>query len=144
MRAELGGSPNSPLPYARLASIALREHIPAEALAPARRAIALSPSSAEAHYLLGRALLEAGDGQTAIGELEEARMLNPDSPEVHFSLARAYARAKRDDDAAKERETFARLNELSQVQKSAGGQQTYAGPRNSGSLSNAAPGQTPE
>ena len=144
MRAELSTSPNSPLPYVRLASIALRQRKPADALSPARRAIALTPSSAEAHYLLGRALLETGEEQSAVAELEQARALNPGSPEVHYSLARAYARANRETDAAQERATFARLNELSQTQKSGDGQQTYAGPREGSTLSNARSSQTPQ
>ncbi len=134
MRAELALSPQSPLPLLRLASIALRQHTPAEALAPARRALAPEPSSAEAHYLLGRALLETGDAPAAIQELEQARNLNAGSPDRPLHLARAYARASMGEAAARERAIFAQLNEAAEAQKKRGSEQVYAGPRTSGGL----------
>ena len=48
MRAEATLNPGSALPYVRLASIALRRHMAADALAPARQAVALDAHSAEA------------------------------------------------------------------------------------------------
>jgi tetratricopeptide (TPR) repeat protein len=128
MNAEIAISPKSELPYVSLASIKVREHKAAEAIPFARRALTLSPQSAEAHYLLGRASLETGDDATAIRELEVAAKLSPGSPEVHFNLAKAYARAQRTEEATRERATFARLNELAQVEKSQKGNQIYTGP----------------
>jgi tetratricopeptide (TPR) repeat protein len=135
MRAEISISPNSELPYVRLASIDLREHKAADAIPFARRALSLSPQSAEAHYLLGRASLEVGDDATALSELEIATKLSPDSPEVHFNLAKAYSRAKMPDAATKERAAFARLNELSQAEKSRSGNQMYSGPHDPNNVS---------
>ena len=80
MRAEILISPTTELPWIRLASIALRQHQPADALDPARHALALAPQSTEAHYLLGRASLETGDDATALRELETAREAEPRQP----------------------------------------------------------------
>ena len=128
MRAELPISPESELPFVRLASIALRQHKAAEAITWAKSAISLAPNSVEGHYLLGRASLETGDDPTAVRELEIAARLSPGSPEIHFNLAKAYARAKMPDKAQLERATFARLNEVAEIQKSHQGSQVYAGP----------------
>ncbi len=135
MTAEIAISPKSELPYVSLASIKVREHKPAEAIPFAQRALTLSPQSAEAHYLLGRASLEAGDDVTAVRELEIAAKLSPGSPEVHFNLAKAYARAQRTEDATRERATFAQLNELAQAQKNQKGTQVYAGPHDTNMVS---------
>jgi predicted Zn-dependent protease len=135
MHAEIAISPKSELPYVSLASIKVREHKAAEAIPFAQRALSLSPQSAEAHYLLGRASLETGDDATAVRELEIAAKLSPGSPEVHFNLAKAYARAQRTEEATRERATFARLNELAQVQKNQKGNQVYSGPHDTNMVS---------
>lgn len=129
MRREISASPTSELPYIGLASIYLREHLPAAAIPVAKRALSLSPRSAEAHYLLGRSALEAGDDIVAVHELETASRLSSGSLEVHFNLAKAYTRAKMTDAAARERAIFARLNELSENEKKQGANQSYSGPR---------------
>ena len=134
MQAEISISPNSQLPFLRLASIHLRKHEAATAIPFARKALALSPQSAEAHYLLGRASLEVGDDATALSELEIATKLSPGSPEAHFNLAKAYSRANMPDAAAKERAAFARLNELTQIQKSQAPNQMYTGPHDPGTV----------
>jgi predicted Zn-dependent protease len=135
MHAEIPVSPRSELPFVRLASIALKEHKAEDAIPLARQALGLSVQSAEAHYLLGRASLEVGDDATALRELEIAAKLSPGSPEVHFNLAKAYSRAKMTEAAAKERATFARLNELSDIEKNQSGNQIYAGPHDSNDVS---------
>jgi predicted Zn-dependent protease len=103
-------SPASPLPYLRLASIGLQRRQSPEALAAAKKAVGLAPESSEAHYLLGRSLLEDGDTTAAIHELEAARQMSPNSPKVRFNLARAYSKANRTADAQQERAEFERLN----------------------------------
>ena len=125
MREETKISPNSELPYIRLASMALKRHQPAEALPLAQRAVQLAESSAEGHYLLGRASLELGKEEDAIRQLEIASRLEPGSPEVHFNLAKAYARAKLMDKAEQERATFVRLNALAEQRRSQSGNQAY-------------------
>jgi tetratricopeptide (TPR) repeat protein len=119
MQAERTISPQSELPCLRLASIALRQSDPAPAVKWAQCALDLNHDSVDAHYLLGRASLETGDVNTAIGELETASSLSPESPEIHFNLARAYAKAKMTEKAQRERETFSRLNEAQKTSQAA-------------------------
>ena len=150
MQTEAKLSPQSALPWIRIASISLKQHQPADALPAARTAILLAPDSADAHYVLGRATLETGDVQQAIPELEKSISMAPNSPEPHFALARAYAKAGLADKATEERATFARLNELAEQQRASTGSQAYQGPRdaagssilNSGSVESTAKPQT--
>jgi tetratricopeptide (TPR) repeat protein len=127
LRQEILISPESELPYARMASIALKMHRPADALPSAQRAVELGPDSAEAHYLLGRSCLEAGQREKALQELETASKMAPGSPEVHFNLAKAYAKANLPEKAEQERATFARLNALAELERSRHGSQSYSG-----------------
>jgi Flp pilus assembly protein TadD len=62
-----------------------------------------------AHEIYGRTLLERGDHEGAIKELETALGISIDLPEAHFSLARAYTKANRPADAERERQLFLRL-----------------------------------
>ena len=110
MKAERRISPRSELPCLRLASIALRQNDPAPAVRWSQCALDLAPDSVDAHYLLGRASMDANDLTTAIKQLEIAETLSPESPEIHFNLARAYAKAKLPEKAAEERDIFTRLN----------------------------------
>jgi predicted Zn-dependent protease len=80
-----------------------------EAQGAAERAVEMAPSLFASHVALGRALVEQGDLDRGIGELQGALLLAPEAAEVHFALARAYARAGREEDAARERAEFARL-----------------------------------
>jgi tetratricopeptide (TPR) repeat protein len=89
-----------------------------EARVVAERAVELSPTLFATHTALGRALVETGEVDRGIRELEQAVGLAPESPEVHFALARAYARAGREADAARERTEFSRLE---QARTAAGG-----------------------
>lgn len=92
-----------------------------EALPLAEKAVQLSPKLYAARNVLGRVLLELGQVERSIKELEEGVKLAPSSPEMHFALARAYTRAGRKEDAARERETFKKLqdeyNEKRQVEE---------------------------
>lgn len=123
LRKETRISPQSALPYLRLASVALQTHHPDKGLEYARRAVELSPDSGKAHYALGRSWLELGKTDLAIAELEAAREMAPSSPEVRFNLARAYAKAGRTDAAEQERAVFVKLNAQAEQQRSAYGSQ---------------------
>lgn len=132
MEAERAISPGSEMPCIRLASIALRQHNSEDAITWSRRAVLLAANSAEAHYLLGRALFESGDNINAVRELETASRLSPASPEIHFNLAKAYARAKMPEKADQERATFSQLNDIEKNQRSQPG--TYAGHGDAGDV----------
>lgn len=112
MQAELKVSPNSALPWTRIASIDVRQHLPGDAVQAAQTAVKFAPDSAEAHYELGRAWLEDGDTQKAIAELEKANGIKPDNPEIHFVLARAYTKANQPEKAEAERAVFLQLKEM--------------------------------
>jgi predicted Zn-dependent protease len=135
LRDEIRISPGSALPYIRIAFIALKTQRPGDALAAAQRAVQLAPQSAEAHYILGRALLGSGDTQQAIKELETANGMMPNSPEIHFHLARAYSKAKQPEKAEQEREIFARLNTVAEQQRSTRGSQAYGASHDQSDLS---------
>ncbi|MCU1342992.1 MAG: hypothetical protein JWN92_2415 [Candidatus Acidoferrum typicum] len=121
LRDETRLNPSSELAYIRLASIALVLHQATGALEHSRKAVALAPESAEARYMLGRALLEQGDALAGIRELEAARRFAPKSPKVHFNLARAYTQANRTTEAEQERSEFERLKNQAATQPSSYG-----------------------
>jgi len=125
LRDEIRISPESALPYIRIAFIDLKTHRASDALAAAQRAVQMAPQSPEARYVLGRALLSTGDPEHAIKELQMANEMMPNSPEIHYHLARAYSKAKQPDKADEERETFARLNAIAEKQRSLRGSQAY-------------------
>jgi tetratricopeptide (TPR) repeat protein len=81
------------------------------ALPFAEKAVQLAPKMFQARNVLGRVLLDLGQVERAIKELEEGARLAPSSPEMHFALARAYTRVGRKADATRERELFKRLQD---------------------------------
>ena len=81
------------------------------ALPLAEKAVALAPRMYAARNVFGRVLLELGQVQRAINELQEGVRLAPASPEMHFALARAYMRAGRKEEADRENEIFKKLEE---------------------------------
>ncbi len=93
-----------------------------DALPLAEKAVQLAPKLYAARNVLGRVLLELGQVERSIQELEEGVKLAPSSPEMHFALARAYTRAGRKQEAAREREAFKKLqdefNQKRQLDKS--------------------------
>ncbi len=84
----------------------------AAALPYAREAVELDQSSFIAHNAYGRALVETGELEKGIKELEAAAKMAPDSPETRYALAAAYSKAGRKEDAARERAAFVKLNEI--------------------------------
>lgn len=82
-----------------------------DALPLAEKAVQLAPKLYAARNVLGRVLLELGQVDRSIKELEEGVKLAPSSPEMHFALARAYTRAGRKEDAARERQAFKSLQD---------------------------------
>jgi tetratricopeptide (TPR) repeat protein len=80
-----------------------------EALPHAESAVAAEPDFFAAHNALGRVLLELGQTDRSIAELEKAARLSPNSVQTYFSLARAYQRAGRAEDVKRARDTFVKL-----------------------------------
>jgi tetratricopeptide (TPR) repeat protein len=87
------------------------------ALPFAEKAVQLAPKMFQARNVLGRVLLDLGQVERAIKELEEGARLAPSSPEMHFALARAYTRAGRKADAIRERELFKKLQDEFEAQR---------------------------
>jgi tetratricopeptide (TPR) repeat protein len=81
-----------------------------EALPYAESAVQAEPDFFAAHNALGRVLLELGQTDRSIAELEKAARLAPNSVQTYFSLARAYQRAGRAEDVKRARDTFAKLD----------------------------------
>jgi tetratricopeptide (TPR) repeat protein len=117
-RRELRMSPNHHHAMLQIAYELIKEGKAAEALPHAEQATQLAPNLFAAHNALGRALLDAGEVEKAIAAFERAMALAPDSPEVRFSLARAYTRAGRDEDAARERAEFLKLEKARRTARS--------------------------
>jgi len=81
------------------------------ALPLAEKAVQLDPKMFPARNVLGRVLLQLGQIDRAIKELEEGARLAPTSPEMHYALGRAYRRAGREEDAKRETALFQKLQE---------------------------------
>ena len=108
-KRELEISPNHFPAMVQMAFEYLKRDQYNDALPLAEKAVQLAPKLYAARNVLGRVLLEVGQVDRSIKELEEGIKLAPASPEMHFALARAYTRAGRKQDAARERETFQKL-----------------------------------
>ncbi len=83
----------------------------------AEKAVQLDPNLFASHNALGRILLELGQTERAIKELEISVKQAPDSPETHFALSRAYAKAGRKAEAERARNEFTRLDKLRRANK---------------------------
>jgi tetratricopeptide (TPR) repeat protein len=90
----------------------------AAALPWAQKAVAAVPKDFAARKALGQALLDSGDIDGAIKELQTGIAFAPESPGLHFTLAKAYQRAGRLEDAARERDEFTRLDKLARSRRS--------------------------
>ena len=110
-KRELEISPNHFPSMVQMAFEYLKRDQYNEALPLAEKAVQLAPKLYAARNVLGRVLLELGQVDRSIKELEQGVKLAPASPEMHFALARAYTRAGRKEDAARERETFKKLQD---------------------------------
>ncbi len=82
----------------------------AEGLPFAEQAARVAPDVPAARLALGRALLDLGQTERAVAELEKGTALAPESPDLQFALARAYQRAGRADAAERARQEFLRLD----------------------------------
>jgi tetratricopeptide (TPR) repeat protein len=117
-KRELEIQPDHPASMVQIAYELVNRGEAATALPWAQKAVAAVPKDFSAHKALGQALLDTGDVDGAIKELQIGIKLAPESPGLHFSLAKAYQRAGRLDEAAREREEFTRLDRLARTRKS--------------------------
>jgi tetratricopeptide (TPR) repeat protein len=101
----------------QIAQLLTRLGRPADALPFAEKAVRVAPGIPGARLVLGRALLETGDAVRAVTELEKGAELAPQSADMHFSLARAYQRAGREQEAARAREEFLKLDRASRERR---------------------------
>jgi tetratricopeptide (TPR) repeat protein len=109
---ELQNWPKHALARCQLANIKLRNKDIEGGLPLAEEAVKIAPRLPLAHYVLGRLLLDAGQNNRAIAELETVSQMVPNEPKIYFALARAYTKAKRKQDADKARATFTRLSQV--------------------------------
>jgi len=84
-----------------------------EGLKYAEQALRLEPSSADAHYLTGKALLKLGRTREAVDELLQAEKLNPEDGKPHFLLAQAFDRLGEEQKANGERQALVRIRQRS-------------------------------
>jgi tetratricopeptide (TPR) repeat protein len=117
-KRELDLQPEHPWSLIQIAFEYVNRGDAATGLPWAKRAAAAAPNAFPARKALGQALLETGDIDGAIRELQAGIKLAPESPGLHFQLARAYQRAGRLEDAARAREEFTRLDRLARTQRS--------------------------
>ena len=123
---ELKKNPDHVPSLLQIAMEYLRQGKHQEALPLAERAHGLLPNFFTSRKVLGRVLLETGQFQRAVQELEVGVQLKPEDPEMHFALSRAYARAGRKTEAERARREFLRLDGIYRSQRegpqSVGGQ----------------------
>jgi tetratricopeptide (TPR) repeat protein len=110
-RKEIAISPRHVPARVQIALEYLKRGEPALGLPFAEEAVTITPGFFAAHNALGRVLLDLGQMDRSIAELETAVKQAPNSPQSHFALATAYGRAGRKDDAARERAEFLKLTE---------------------------------
>ena len=94
-KRELALQPNHAPSLLQIAYEYLNEKNAEAALPWAKQAVEAAPNSFGSHKALGDALLETGDIEGALRELQTAARLAPDSPSTRLSLARAFQRAGR-------------------------------------------------
>jgi tetratricopeptide (TPR) repeat protein len=100
----------------------------------AEEAIKISPQLPLGHYMLGLLLLDTGNYQGAILELESVRAAYPNEAKLYFALGSAYALAGRKQDAARARATFERLNQEQQGKQRSEDDNSVSGPGTAGEL----------
>jgi len=116
-KRELELQPGHPSSITQIAYEYLKQGDGQAALPWARKAVEAAPKEFTARKALGQALLETGDVDAAIAELQAGIALAPTSPGLHFTLARALQRAGRLEDAERARAEFTRLDRLARTQK---------------------------
>lgn len=122
-------TPNDILSWLRIASVEYKVNS-AAGIPYATEAVRRGPNIPLAHYLLGLLLLDTGDYQKALPQLEIARKAFPQDGKIYLSLAVAYAHVGRPQDSARARAEFLRLRQSagSEQQNTNPDQSTYGVP----------------
>jgi tetratricopeptide (TPR) repeat protein len=107
-KQEITNHPDHVLSRLRIAAVLYKEDS-AAGIPYAEEAIKLDPRLGFAHYLLGLLLLDTGNYEKALPELEIAQKSFPREAKLYFALGSAYSHAGRKQDAARARSTFERL-----------------------------------
>lgn len=84
-----------------------------------KKAIALDPNSAEAHYQLGQLALLQGRLKDAESQFLASLSSNPNQAKVHFGLAQTYRRTGRATEAGKEFAVFEELRKNEEQERAA-------------------------
>jgi tetratricopeptide (TPR) repeat protein len=95
-------SPQSALPFVRMASLNLQLHHVKEALPSARRAVLLAPRSIEAHEVLAQTLKDLGQIQEAAKESAVAKKVKSTAVEVDLAQRQLYARSRAGENASQQ------------------------------------------
>jgi len=102
-RQELAINPSDELSKYHLAFTLLEQKIqPDEAFNLLNEAIAAKPDYADAHYQLGKVLIERGETEKAIAHLEIAAKSEPKTDYIRYQLSIAYRKVSRMADAERE------------------------------------------
>ncbi len=121
-RKELEISPQHVPAMLELAQFEIDSSDLTEAMSLARHAVEIEPTDPDAHHILGRALLAAGQARESAQELELAEHLAPDNSAIHFHLAAAYRELGRKEDAEREMATYVSIKKKEgNLDRAAGG-----------------------
>ena len=91
-----------------------------EALSLLKEAVAIRYDYADARYQLGKALIERGETEAAIEQLETAARFEPKKDYIHYQLSIAYRRAARLPDADRELKLYRELKSANRSEKTPG------------------------
>ena len=116
-KKELEISPQHIFARLQIAFEAIKRNDPKTGLSYAEEAVKLAPNLFASHNALGRILLELGQTERSIKELEIGVKQAPTSPEMYFALARAYSKARRKPEANKAWAEFMRLDKIRRKDK---------------------------
>ena len=97
-------------PYFNLGRLLLRQDRPQESLPLLEAAVELNSISAEAFYLLGKALYQVGREKDAVRAMQQSARLDVDFPEPHYFMSRIYLKRQQTKEARKEAEIFRQLD----------------------------------
>jgi tetratricopeptide (TPR) repeat protein len=99
-----------------------------EALSLLREAIASKYDYSDARYQLGKALIEKGEINEAIDQLETAARFDQKKDYIHYQLSIAYRRASRTEDADRELKLYSELKAENRSETPAGMRNKKDGP----------------